>query len=73
MESLAAIESMKKHSNAEAQTEYIMDIFLREPLHSTMPQVKNKIALIDSQTLGEELKVSFRSPNDEPNQSENLN
>lgn len=43
-----------------------MDIFLKEPVQNTMGLVKSKLLGLDSQSLGEELKVVFRSPVDEP-------
>jgi len=50
-----------------------MDIFLKEPVNIAMGLVKSKLLTLDTQSLGEELKVVFRSPVDEPIESDLTN
>ena len=45
----------------DTSTDYVMDIFVKEPIQDSITVVKNKLLMIDSKQIGNELKVNFKN------------
>lgn len=58
-EAIALIEIQSK--SLEASMDYVMDIFVKEPIQNNITCVKNKLLTIDPRQIGNELNVNFKN------------
>lgn len=63
IDSLALIESLKATplKKADPLIDYVMNIFLKEPVESNLTITKNKLLTLNPEQIGEELKISFKN------------
>lgn len=63
IESIALIESLKAAplKKADPFIDYVMNIFLKEPVESNLMVTKNKLLTLNPEQIGEELKISFKN------------
>lgn len=77
IDSLALIDSFKSTTpfkRADPLIDYVMNIFLKEPVESNTTVVKNKLAMLNQEQIGEELKISYKNYQERVNEySENEN
>ena len=45
----------------DTSTDYVMDIFVKEPIQDSITVVKNKLLMIDCKQIGNEFKVNFKN------------
>ena len=63
IDSLALIESLKATpvKKPDPFIDYVLYIFLKEPVESNLTVTKNKLLTLNPEQIGEELKISFKN------------
>ena len=58
---IGSFSPTKLSKQADGSLDYIMNIFVKDPVESNITAIKNKLLTIKAHVLGEELTITFRS------------